>query len=288
MSQSDERLADALLRGPVAEDAPGERWAYRGVAAVFVSLFILYHLVALLQHTTPSGGLAQKWNRKLGAALKISAYMRATSSVQSWAMFAPNPHRSNQYLQVRVVTADGEETDLRHDIYGQRDYPYFFYDRMGKINRRLLEQERYQAHYAAWVCREWALTHGGEAPVRVNYTKMWTKLPPPAQAIESGGFDPYALKLYKEDLEGFDCATTVHAQLPDPIRARHGLPPLPPGAFRDLDEPTWYDRAEARAKIIERRRAADAGRGKRRPAREPDVPDPEGPGEGGAAAEGGE
>ncbi|HEY8376016.1 MAG TPA: hypothetical protein VIK91_05980, partial [Nannocystis sp.] len=215
---------------------------------------------ALLQHTTPGGGLVERFSRDLGRALKIPSYMRATSSVQSWAMFAPNPHRTNQFLQVRVVTADGQEIDLRHDIYGQRNYPYFFYDRMGKINRRLLEQDRYQVHYAAWVCREWALTHGGEAPVRVNFTKMWTRVPPPSQAIRTMGFDPYELELHKEDLPGHDCATTVHAQLPNEIRARHGLPLLPPGAFIDLEEPTWYDKARARAAIIERRRAAEASK----------------------------
>lgn len=266
MSQATEqpssRLADVLLRAPVAEDPSDEPWAYRGWAALLVSLFILYHTVALLQHTTPAAGLAERFNRKLAGVLRAGAYMRATSSVQSWAMFAPNPHRTNQFLQVRVVTQDGEELDLLHDIYGRRDYPYFFYDRMGKINRRLLEQERYQSPYAAWVCREWARTHGGEAPVRVNFTKMWTKVPPPEKAIATMGFDPFALKLYKEPLKGFDCVTTPHAQLPNDIRARYGFLPLPDGAFVDIEENTWRDRADARARILQRRRAADAGRGK--------------------------
>lgn len=274
--------ADALLRGPAAEDAPGQRWAYEGKAAALVSLFVLYHVVALLQHTTPSSGLAQGFNRQLGEALKIPQYMRATSSVQSWAMFAPNPHRTNQYLQVRVVAQDGTEYDLLHDIYGRRDFPYFFYDRMGKINRRLLEQERYQRPYAAWVCRDWALSHGGEPPVRVNFTKMWTKLPHPSRVIASMGFDPFQLKLHKEDLQGHDCATLTHAQLPNWIRERHGLPPIPEDSFRDVTQSTWWDRAQMKAKILERRRAAGSGR-EPRELRDDDAPSPEG-----AAAEGGE
>lgn len=259
--------AEALLRGPVAEDDPGERWAYKPAAAVFVSLFILYHTVALLQHTTPAAAFMTRWNRGLGEALLIPQYMRFTSSVQSWAMFAPNPHRTNTFLQVRVETVEGDEYDLLHDIYGRRDYPYFFYDRLGKINRRLVEQDRYQRPYAAWVCRDWALSHGGVAPVRVHYTKMWTKVPHPSRVYATMGFDPFRLKLHKEDLKSFDCATTPHAQLPDDIRARHGLPPLPEGAFKDVPLSTWWDRAQARQKIIQRRRAADAGR---EPDREPD------------------
>jgi hypothetical protein len=159
------------------------------------------------------------------------------------------------FLQVFVELADGTVKDLEHDMYGRREYPYVFYDRMGKINRRLIEQDRYQRHYAAWVCREWAREHGGEPPVRVQFVKMWTKVPHPAKVIPHGGFDPMQLKLTKEHMPSVECATTVHAQLPDEIRARHGLPPLPPGAFRDTIIQTWWDKAEVRAKTIERRRA---------------------------------
>lgn len=252
--------AEALLHEPALEDRPDERWAYTGKAAALVSLFIAYHLLALLQHTTPSVGFAAEWSHGLGDALKIPQYMRFTSSVQSWAMFAPNPHRTNAFLQVRVETVEGDEYDLLHDIYGRRDYPYFFYDRLGKINRRLLEQDRYQRPYAAWVCRDWALSHGGVAPRRVKYTKMWTKVPHPSRLYATMGYDPFRLKLHKEDLAGFDCETTPHAQLPNDVRARHGLPPLPDGAFRDVPQQTWWDRAQIKQKIIERRRAADAAR----------------------------
>lgn len=256
-SESLSEDGERLLRGPVAEDEPERRWAYSGAPALLISAFILYHLVALTQHTTPSGGLAMRFNLGLARAASIGWYMRMTSSVQSWAMFAPNPHRTNSFLQVRVETAEGVEYDLLHDIYGRRDYPYFFYDRMGKINRRLIEQERYQRPYAAWVCREWALTHGGEAPRRVLYTKMWTRVPHPSRVIPSMGFDPFELRLHKENLPSFDCATTPHAQLPDEIRARHGLPLLPEGAFKDVHQATWWGRRQIRDKIIERRRAAD-------------------------------
>ena len=248
----------ALLRAPLevrAED--GRPWAYRPIGMLLVSLFVLYHGVALLQHTTPGSGLAASFSRKLGEVLHVGSYMRATSNVQSWSMFAPNPHRSNMFLQVFVELADGTILDLEHDMYGRRQYPYVFYDRMGKINRRLLEQDRYQRHYAAWVCRDWALHHGGEMPVRVKYVKMWTKVPHPGKVIPNWGFDPMELKLTKEHLPSVECSTTVHAQLPDDIRARYGLPPLRPGEFRDAIVQTWWDKAELRAKTIDRRRALD-------------------------------
>ncbi len=274
---SELELGESLLRAPLrvaAEDS--RRYAYRPVVGALVSLFILYHLLALLQHTTPSGGFAATVSKKIADTLKVGAYMRATSNIQSWSMFAPNPHRSNMFLQVFVELKDGQVLDLQHDMYGRRDYPYWFYDRMGKINRRLLEQDRYQRHYAAWVCRDWAMNHAGEMPVRVKYVKMWTKVPHPAKVIPTMGFDPMQLKLTKEHLPSVECATTVHAQLPDEVRLRHGLPPLPEGSFRDAIIQTWHDKVEQREKDIERRRAL--------------LPDDSAPlpAEGGPGAEGGE
>jgi hypothetical protein len=277
---------ESLLHAPVRVDgalpaSPGadpRRSAYGVVGTVLISLFVLYHTVVLLQHTTPSGGLAARFSKTLGDALQAGGYMRATSNVQSWSMFAPNPHRSNMFLQVFVELTDGTVIDLEHDMYGRRHYPYLFYDRMGKINRRLIEQERYQRHYAAWVCRDWALTHNGEMPDRVKFVKMWTKVPHPAKVIPNMGFDPMELKLTKEHLASVECRTTQHAQLPDEIRARYGLEPLPPNAFRDVVIQTWWDKEQVQQQTIEKRR-------KTLPDEPGEAPTP--PGEGGAAAEGG-
>ena len=277
MTTPDPELTVSLLRAPLTVAAEDKRrYAYKPLAATLVSLFILYHVVALLQHTTPSGGFAVNVSKQLAETLHVGSYMRATSNIQSWSMFAPNPHRSNMFLQVFVELQNGEILDLQHDMYGRRDYPYMFYDRMGKINRRLIEQDRYQRHYAAWVCRDWAMNHAGEMPVRVKYVKMWTKVPHPAKVIPTMGFDPMQLKLTKEHLPSVECATTVHAQLPDEVRLRHGLPPLAPGVFRDAIVQTWHDKAEQRDKDLERRRALT-----------PDEPPPA-PVEGGPGAEGGE
>jgi hypothetical protein len=99
----DPELTESLLRAPlqvVAED--GRRWAYKPLAMVLVSLFILYHVLVLLQHTTRRAGLAAPFSKTLAETLKAGAYMRAASNIQSWSMFAPNPHRSNMFLQVFV------------------------------------------------------------------------------------------------------------------------------------------------------------------------------------------
>ena len=51
---TDPALAEALLRAPPQVVAPdGRRWAYKPVGMVLATLFVLYHVLVLLQHTTP-------------------------------------------------------------------------------------------------------------------------------------------------------------------------------------------------------------------------------------------
>ncbi|MCH9679850.1 MAG: hypothetical protein K0V04_00325, partial [Deltaproteobacteria bacterium] len=152
-------LAQTLLAAPIAsDDRPGRRWAYSTWFQLVVSVFVLYHAAILLVHNLPSKGLvkgAQKifnqepklWPPKeFKFGLHANRYWRATGNTQSWAMFAPNPHRSNIFMKVMVKDDAGEVWDLKHDIYGKRTYPYLWYDRMGKINRRIVDQKGYRRH----------------------------------------------------------------------------------------------------------------------------------------------
>ena len=262
-------LADALLRAPIADDVPSDRrWAYPTWGMVAVSLFIAYHCLALLLHATPNGGFARDFFGRLDRALLVNAYMRATSNTQSWSMFAPNPHRANIFVQVFVEDARGELWDLGHDSYGRRSWPYIFYDRMDKINRRLSEQEHYLQPYGAWVCRDWERAHGGEPARRVRFIKATSDIPAPRAVYRapasirypwsSIGFDPMRLPQRKKELLVVDCKTTRQAQLSPELRARFGLPPAPPGHYRPLDLPTWWDKAEAEARRAGATPAAEA------------------------------
>ncbi len=71
----------------------------------------------------------------------------ARARTRTW----PTPTAPNIFMKVMVRDEAGEIWDLKHDIYGKREYPYLWYDRMGKINRRLIDQKGYRRHYAAWV-----------------------------------------------------------------------------------------------------------------------------------------
>lgn len=256
-------LARQLLADPVAsDDRPGRRWAYPLWATVLVSAFVLYHTTILLVHNLPGGGLSKGLHRYFNDKFEMATYMRATGNSQSWAMFAPNPHRSNMFMKVLVKDAKGEVWDMKHDIYGRRTYPYTFYDRMGKINRRIISAEGYRRHYAAWVCREWERTHEGEAPEEVQFIKMWTRIPPPNKVFAAArgnpfrmGFDPMKLHLHEREEETIRCRTTRHGQLPNYLRERYGFEPIDEKEIRNLEMRTWWDQKEAERRRKERNEA---------------------------------
>jgi hypothetical protein len=262
-------LADRLLHEPIPDDdAPGRRWAYPAWAMLLVSLFVLYHTTVLLVHNLPSGGLSKGLHTWFNKHAHMSTYMRATGNTQSWAMFAPNPHRGNTFMRVFVKDKDGEVWDLKHDIYGRRSYPYMFYDRIGKINRRIVDQKGYRRYYAAWVCRDWERTHGGESADEVQFVKLWTQVPPPEKVFayrdeKTGmpgwfvGYDPMGLHLHQREEEVVRCATTRQAQLPNELRARHGLPEAPENHFLPLQARTWWHKEESKARAEERRKARE-------------------------------
>lgn len=275
---SDDDSIDAQTAGPPIlhepipdDDAPGRRWAYPWWGMVIVSAFVLYHVTILLVHNLPGGGLAKGLHAWFNKHAHMSAYMRATGNTQSWAMFAPNPHRSNTFMRVFVKDKDGEIWDLKHDIYGRRNYPYLFYDRIGKINRRIVDQKGYRRYYAAWVCRDWERTHGGESAVEVQFVKLWTQVPPPEKVFgfrdKRGlpgwlvGYDPMGLHLHQREEETVRCATTRQAQLPNYLRQRYGLPEAPENHFLPLQARTWWDKQQSKQRADERRKGREDGEG---------------------------
>ena len=253
-------LTRGLLQEPIPnDDAPGRRWAYSRLGIAVVSIAVAYHASTLLVHNLPAGGFSRGLHSFFNRYLASSKYFRVTGLAQSWAMFAPNPHRTNMFMRVLLVK-DGEIWDLAHDVYGRRTYPYMFYDRMGKINRRIIEAPGYRRHYAAWVCRDWEMTHGGEAPDEVRFVRLWTRVPPPEKVYRFMYYDPMDLHLHTAEEESFECATLLNGQLPNELRERFGFEPRPEEEIRDVSIRTWWDQLESRRQAAEQS-ASGAGAG---------------------------
>lgn len=258
---------DASLLHAAPEDPPPPEWGtFRSWVKtqlwVYSSLFIVYHLFVLIVWNTPGKAIAKDWRKDVFDMTQGPEYFRGTSNGQSWAMFAPNPNRTNTFMRVLVEDQEGQIWDLEHDIWGKDRHPYVFYDRMGKINRRINKKKGYQRVYGAWVCREWEFEHG-ELPKEVRFIRKWTTVPEPhkvpAQAAEGRrfGYDPWKLPAKEDQQNVIKCANTPHGQLPPALRERHGLEPAEEGHFREVRVDTWYTKAEREREREERARERD-------------------------------
>lgn len=241
-----------------------ERWAYGRWGQLLVSLFIAYHAIAMSVQLFPADGLTGPMRRWVGEHLVVRGYLHMTASTQTWRMFAPTPHRRNIFVRVLVSDDEGRLWDLGHDAHSTRRYPYLFYDRMGKINRRLAEPAgAFHRVYAAWVCRDWELSRLREPAdvrrrpaARVHLVKLWTQIPPPRKAIATFGYDPRRLRPHEDLIVSFRCSEIPHGQVPNVLRTRYGLPRIDERAeFRDIPVRTWRARRRGRRAPVEEARA---------------------------------
>jgi hypothetical protein len=249
-----EPLHASLLHAEPApsERRPTSRWSYPQWGVLLVSLFVAYHTIVLLVWNLPSKGLNKDYHKAVLDTLKGFDYFNGTRNGQSWAMFAPNPNRSNTFVMVYVEDLDGNTWNFGQDIWGQDRYPYLFYDRRGKINRRIDNKKHYQRIYGAWVCREWERQHGGEPAKAVTFIKRYTKVPAAKEVIKRGGWDAWGDHYKQKEQETITCKTTLDAQLPNELRVRYGLPEVDEKLIRRTEPRTWVDTLEVERKKAER------------------------------------
>ena len=241
-------LSNSLLHAEPApsERRPSSRWAYPLGGMLLVSVFVLYHTAVLLVWNSPGKELAKPFHTSFLQKSKGYEYFKGTRMTQSWAMFAPNPNRTNNFVHVRVLDRHGQEWDFEQDIWEEHRYPYLWYDRRGKINRRIDGKKSLQRIYGAWVCREWERLHGGEAAVSVTFIRRVTKVPPPREVIDSGGWDQWSAPSTLKEQETVTCKTVPHGTLPNELRERYGLPLIDEDErFIAVGTQTWWNKREA-------------------------------------------
>ena len=111
---------------------------------------------------------------------------------------------------------------------------------MRKMNRRIIGGESgkgdwYQKWYARYLCREWARTHRGVMPQKVELFKLTYKMPSPEMVVRQGWYNPDTLlhDTGREERQYTEkCANAIHGQLPNFIRTRHDIPVLDEKGFK--------------------------------------------------------
>jgi len=210
--------------------------AYGPLGRLLVGACVLVQCVGVALWLLPDKGSTSTFREP--ARRIFQPWLKLTQTSQSWGMFAPNPPTGNAFLRVVVVDTAGTRFDLNTDVYARENMPIpqFGYDRMRKVNRRVLaEGERYRPWIARYHCRRWALEHGGELPRMVQLYRVGYRIPPPEELADDGPYDPaerLASHGYAHLVTTERCATTVEGQPDARIRERYGLPPAAPGTYR--------------------------------------------------------
>ncbi len=230
-------------------------WAYGPGGRMLVGFVIVYHITAIAFWELPEKDCVSTFRIKGREA--FSTWVVTTQTDQQWGMFAPNPPRHNVFMKVVMTDENGETWDLRNDVYApeRKPIPWYWNDRMRKMNRRVIGGESgkgdwYQKWYARWVCREWARTHRGVMPQKVELFKLTYKMPAPETVVKQGWYWPEVLlrETGKEEREYSEkCATAVHGQLPNFIRERHGIPTIDDKVYKPWvksKKKTWDRRLE--------------------------------------------
>ncbi len=245
--------AEKLGPSPVA-------WAYGPFGRLFVGTLTAWHLAAVAIWLMPNKDVTKSFR---GPARKVvSKWLTVTATDQGWGMFAPNPPRSNIFLKILVTDEKGEVWDLRSDVYAeeQKPIPWIWNTRLRKMNRRIIGGESgptqwYRKWHARYICRKWQMDHNGEIPKKVELVKVWYRIPTPEQVRDRGYYIPEELlaRAGHEKVEYTEyCKNAVMGQLPNWIRERHGLPPLPEGVeYRPWikhKKRKWERRQQAKAR----------------------------------------
>ncbi|MCB9717807.1 MAG: hypothetical protein H6712_28420 [Myxococcales bacterium] len=221
-------------------------WAYGPLGRGLATVVVVTHIGAVALHCIPDKDSCFAFRRE--ARETVAPWLRATQTDQSWGMFAPNPLRSNVFLKVLVTDEQGEVWDLRTDANSPRnkDIPWIWYDRAGKITRRVNGDGKwYRRWFARYHCRRWALDHGGELPRTVELVKVWYSIPTPEEVAGKGYYRPADLLEragHEKSVAKVRCAFEEDGQLTNELRERHGFPSVDEGAIQRRNprrQQTW-------------------------------------------------
>lgn len=245
------RLRTKLGRSP-APSPVADSWAYGFVGRTFAATLLFVQISAVAIWAIPDKGCTESFRKP--AKQIVAKWLNVTETYQSWNMFAPNPTRSNVFMYVYVTDVRNEIWDLNTDANSPRNKanPWWIYDRMGKITRRVTgDGPQFQKWVARYHCRQWALEHEGELPRKVEIVKRWYVIPTPDKLRKIGPYDPgeYMAKHGKSEvIYTAWCAREPDGQPTNELRVRHGLPEIDEASIKRAVRPRYEAWQRERAK----------------------------------------
>ena len=150
---------------------------------------------------------------------------------QLWSMFGPNGPTRNQTLRSTIADAAGVVHDLRTELEHPENLrrPYLLHDRWRKVDEALSSnRSKLATWHARYLCRRWALEHGGEPPAEVVLERVAAPFPPMRSLDTRAFFWEHA---EVTPLVRVQCRDEPFAPLDPELSERHGLAPAPPGSL---------------------------------------------------------
>jgi hypothetical protein len=188
------RLRTDVLRqrpSPEAQEPAGlqRRFESSLVGEVLISGFVLILVLVNVVWNLPPSEI----QRRVMPVLEPVAAL--TGLGQSWAMYAPDPVRRNEVLDVVVTMPDGSNRVWTPTP--EEHVTFFVWGHWHKLKETAVRNEDLRAGIASWVVRE--LTEPSEHAVHVEMILRSQDLPPPGETEVAG---PRAETLYSESLAG--------------------------------------------------------------------------------------
>jgi hypothetical protein len=148
----------------------GRRFERSPVGEFLISVLVLVVLVIGVVWSMPDAAV----KRLLTPGLQPVA--TATGLEQDWRMYAPEPLRRVEYVEVRVTMADGAQRAWTIPR-GDRVVGAFAWYHWQKLKENLVREPGIRAGLAHWVVRQ--LARPTDHVVRVRMTLRASSLPPP-------------------------------------------------------------------------------------------------------------
>jgi hypothetical protein len=141
-----------------------------------ITLFLLFHLVAILSWSLPLNSLLIA-----GVKQKVASYMQWSGLFQGWAMFAPDPPKTNAYVDAEVTFRDGRTAIWRFPRMQELGFiQRSFKERYRKFSIERLARNGNAALWpdtARYIARQYP--DAGNPPVLVRLIRHFSDIPPP-------------------------------------------------------------------------------------------------------------
>lgn len=169
---------------------PQERFEQTRVGEIAISVLVALILIVAVAWSMPDSAIRR-------SAVPVVEPLAVTAGLdQAWYMFAPDPYRRLEVVEVRVETVDGEERVWSFPLGGVLGQ--FTWYRWHKVKEQSVRRPEIRADVTRWAARR--LLDPSDYPAQVSMVLRATDFVPPG--VQEEPAPPTTEVLYAETLAG--------------------------------------------------------------------------------------